>query len=502
MSEEQAAIPTEDVEDDPIEVRRAKREALISAGRDPYGHAFDYSHHIAELVEAYQGLEEGASTEDAVCIAGRIMAKRDQGKIAFLVVRDATDEIQLFCRVNTLGEEAYAELKDLDVGDWIGVDGTMMRTRRGELSVAVEKFELLSKSLRPLPEKFHGLADKETRYRQRYVDLIMNPEVRDAFEARFKIIAAIRRFMDDQGYYEVETPMLHSILGGANAKPFVTHHNALDRDFYLRIATELHLKRLLVGGFEKVYEIGRQFRNEGMDHYHNPEFTTMEAYRAFSDEEGIAALTQGAIQAAALAACGSLQVEYQGQQVDLSGEWPRRTLLDLACEGSGEDLSYDMPREDAAAIAERHGVKVDGSWGTGKIITEIFEETAEAKLIQPTFVTEHPVEVSPLAKRSSRDESVTDRFELLICGHEYANGFSELNDPIDQAERFLRQVEAKETGDDEAMGYDDDYVRALEYGMPPAGGVGIGIDRLVMLLTDSASIRDVLLFPHMREEAR
>ena len=489
-------------EDDPIAVRRGKREALIAQGKNPYGHGFAVSHHIEELLAAYGGLADGESTEDEACIAGRIMAKRDQGKVSFLVLRDATGEIQLFCRVNALGEEAYNELKDLDVGDWIGAWGTMMRTRRGELSVAVQGFELLSKSLRPLPEKFHGLADKETRYRQRYVDLVMNPEVRQVFTTRFKIIAAIRRYLDDQGFYEVETPVLHAILGGANAKPFVTHHNALDRDFYLRIATELHLKRLLVGGFERVYEIGRQFRNEGMDPYHNPEFTTLEAYQAFSDEAGIAALTQRTIQAAALAACGSLQIEYLGQQVDLSGEWPRRTMLELACEGSGRKLSYDMPREEAAAVAAALGVKVEDAWGVGKIVCEIFEATTEAKLVQPTFVTEHPVETSPLAKKNSVDNNVTDRFELLICGHEYANGFSELNDPVDQAERFRAQVAAKETGDDEAMGYDDDYVRALEYGMPPAGGVGIGIDRLVMLLTDSESIRDVLLFPHMREEAR
>jgi lysyl-tRNA synthetase class 2 len=493
---------TQAAADDPIEVRRAKREALIAQGKNPYGHGFDFSHYIEELLTTYADLEEGASTTDAVCVAGRVMAKRDQGKIAFLVLRDASAELQLFCRINTLGDDAFAELKDLDVGDWIGAWGTMMRTRRGELSIAVEKFELLSKSLRPLPEKFHGLADKETRYRQRYVDLVMNPEVRDTFATRFKVISAIRRYMDDEGYYEVETPMLHAILGGANAKPFVTHHNALDRDFYLRIATELHLKRLLVGGFERVYEIGRQFRNEGMDHYHNPEFTTLEAYRAFSDEKGIAELTQGVIQAAALAARGSLQLEYQGQTIDLSGTWPRRTILELACEGSGADLSYDMERGEAAAVAKKCGVKVEKAWGVGKIICEIFEATTEASLIQPTFVTEHPVEVSPLAKKNSFNSHVTDRFELLICGHEYANGFSELNDPVDQAERFSAQVAAKATGDDEAMGYDDDYVRALEYGMPPAGGVGIGIDRLVMLLTGSESIRDVLLFPHMREEAR
>ena len=489
------------IEDDPIAVRRAKREALIAAGRDPYGHAFAYSHHLADLAAQYEGLEDGASTSDEVQVAGRIMAKRDQGKLAFLELRDSTGDMQLFCRINALGEESFAELKDLDVGDWIGVVGTMMRTKRGQLSVAVESFELLSKSLRPLPEKFHGLADKETRYRQRYVDLVMNPEVKDTFTKRFKIVAAIRRFMEDHGYFEVETPILHPILGGANARPFVTHHNALDKDFYLRIATELHLKRLIVGGFEKVFEIGRQFRNEGMDPYHNPEFTTMEFYQAFSDLEGMMELTQGVVQAAAMAACSTTQVEYQGQQVDLGGTWRRATMIELASEGAGEDVSFARTREELVAILERNGGHAEDAWGKGKLIAEIFEAVAEEKLIQPTFVTEHPLEVSPLAKKKAGEPELTERFELFICGHEYANAFGELNDPVDQAERFRKQVEAKDLGDDEAMGYDDDYVRALEYGMPPAGGCGIGIDRLVMLLTDAPSIRDVLLFPHMRDEA-
>lgn len=490
------------IEDDPIEVRLAKREALIAAGKDPYGHAFNYSHHATDLTELYAGLENGESTEDEVCVAGRIMAKRDQGKLAFLELRDSTGDVQLFCRINALGEESFAELKDLDVGDWIGVQGTMMRTKRGQLSVAVQSYTLLSKSLRPLPEKFHGLADKETRYRQRYVDLVMNPEVKQTFEKRFKVIAAIRRYMEDQGYYEVETPFLHSILGGANAKPFVTHFNALDRDYYLRIATELPLKRLLVGGFEKVFELGRQFRNEGMDATHNPEFTTMEAYQAFSDLDGMIELTQGSIQAAALAACGTLQITYQGHEVDLSGDWPRKTMMELASEYSGEEVSFNQTRDELAAILKKNGGRVDAAWGKGKLIAEIFEAVAEAQLIQPTFVIDHPLEISPLAKKKPNDENLTDRFELFICGHEYANAFSELNDPVDQAERFRAQVEAKDMGDDEAMGFDSDYIRALEYGMPPAGGVGLGIDRLVMLLADASSIRDVLLFPHMRDEAK
>ena len=489
------------IEDDPVAVRLAKRDALLAAGKDPYGHAFKYSHHLADLAAQYEGLEDGASTEDEVQVAGRIMAKRDQGKIAFLELRDSTGDIQLFCRINALDEDAFAELKNLDVGDWIGVAGTMMRTKRGQLSVAIQSFELLSKSLRPLPEKFHGLADKETRYRQRYVDLVMNPEVKDTFEKRFKIVAAIRRYMEDQGFYEVETPFLHPILGGANAKPFVTHFNALDRDYYLRIATELPLKRLLVGGFEKVFEIGRQFRNEGMDPFHNPEFTTMEAYQAFSDLEGMMELTQGYIQAAAQAACGTLQITYQGQDIDLSGEWRRASMIELATEGAGEQVNFERTRDELASILERNGGHADATWGKGKLIAEIFEAVAEEKLVQPTFVTEHPLEVSPLAKKKAGDPNLTERFELFICGHEYANAFGELNDPVDQAERFRAQVEAKDLGDDEAMGYDDDYVRALEYGMPPAGGVGLGIDRLVMLLADAPSIRDVLLFPHMRDEA-
>ena len=490
-----------EIEDDPIEVRKAKREAMIEAGENPYGHAFDYSHHASDIEAAYGDLEDGVTTEDAVRMCGRIMARRVQGKVSFFTMRDATGEIQLFCRINVLGEDAYAAMKDLDVGDWVGVWGNVMKTRRGQLSVAVERYELLSKSLRPLPEKFHGLADKEIRYRQRYVDLIANPEVRTVFEKRSKIVSAIRRYMEDElGYYEVETPFLQSIMGGANAKPFVTHLNALDRDYYLRIATELPLKRLLVGGFERVYELGRIFRNEGMDQTHNPEFTTMEAYCAFSDLEGMMQLAEGVVQAAAMAACGTLQVPYQGQVIDLEGPWPRRSMMELASEGAGEDVSFDRSIDELRAIAERVGVEVEEQWGKGKLISEIFEETCEDKLIQPIFVTDHPLEVSPLAKKKPDDPNITDRFELYICGHEYANAFNELNDPIDQAERFHAQVAAKDY-DDEAMGYDADYIRALEYGMPPAGGIGIGIDRLVMLLTDSESIRDVLLFPLMRDEA-
>lgn len=489
------------IEDDPREVRLGKRAALIDEGIDPYGNAFERTAEVAELDERYANLEDGESTEDEVAVAGRLMAKRVQGKLAFLELMDATGTIQLFCRINALGEEAFARCKDLDVGDWVGATGTMMRTKRGQLSVAVETLTLLSKSIRPLPEKFHGLTDKETRYRQRYVDLIVNPDVRDVFIKRFQIISAIRRYMEDLGFFEVETPVLHPILGGANARPFITHHNTLDKDFYLRIATELHLKRLIVGGFERVFEIGRQFRNEGMDPYHNPEFTTMEAYQALTDLDGMMKLTQGCIQAAAQAACGSLQIEYQGNAIDLGGSWRCATMIELASEGAGEDVNFARTRDELMTIAKRFGIEPEDAWGKGKLISEIFEATAESKLIQPTFVTEHPIEISPLAKKKSGEPELTQRFELFICGHEYANAFTELNDPVDQAERFQAQVDAKDMGDDEAMGYDADYIRALEYGMPPTGGVGIGIDRLVMLLTDAPTIRDVLLFPHMRDEA-
>lgn len=488
-------------QDDPIEVRKAKREALIEQGSEPYARRFELTAHVAELDERYDTLEDGATTEDIVNIAGRIMAIRDQGKVLFIVLRDSTGDIQLFCRINTLGEDAFAQAKDLDLGDWIGTTGPVMRTRRGQLSIASEKIELLTKALRPLPEKFHGLADKETRYRQRYVDLIVNPEVKEVFAKRFKIVAALRSAAVARDFLEVETPMLHPIPGGATAKPFVTHHNALDKEFYLRIAPELHLKRLLVGGFERVFEINRSFRNEGMDPHHNPEFTTLEAYQAYTDINGIAAFTRDLIQEACLAANGTLKITYQGTELDLSGQWQSRTMIDLVSEAAGEEVSFNRTLTELKTLANHYQISSQEGWGKGKLITELYEELVESRLVQPTFVTEHPLETSPLAKKKADDGNVTDRFELLICGREFANGFSELNDPVDQRERFTAQLAAKAAGDDEAMGFDEDYIRALEYGMPPAGGVGIGIDRLVMLLTDAPSIRDVLLFPHMRSES-
>lgn len=491
------------IEDDPIEVRRAKREALLAEGKNPYGHAaFEYSHHIADLDEKYAELPDGENTEDAVSIAGRVMAKRVQGKIIFFELQDATGRIQLFCRINALGEDAFAEMKDLDLGDWIGAHGLMMRTRRGQLSVAVDSFQLLSKALRPLPEKFHGLNDKEIRYRQRYVDLIVNDEVRDTFQKRSKILSAFRRYMEADGYYEVETPILQTVQGGATAKPFITHFNALNQENYLRIATELHLKRLLVGGFERVFEIGRIFRNEGMDPTHNPEFTSMEAYCAFNDLQGMKKLAQGVIKAANAAVNDSEQLEYQGQTIDISGEWPSIPMTEIVSKALGEEVTLDTPVSHLVELAKKNGIEVKPEWTAGKLIAELYDEIGESTIVNPTFVVDYPVEVSPLAKRFEDDPRLTDRFELVIAGHEYANAFSELNDPVDQAERFQKQMEEKASGDDEAMEYDTDYIRALEYGMPPAGGIGIGIDRVVMLLTNQPSIRDVLLFPHMRPEAK
>ena len=429
-----------------------------------------------------------------------IRDRRGQGKIMFIVVRDATAEIQLFCRINDMDEAAWSTLKALDLGDILGVTGVVVRTQRGQLSVAPKSATLLAKAVRPLPEKFHGLSDKETRYRQRYVDLIANDDVRETFRKRSQILSTFRRFMESDGYMEVETPILQTIQGGATAKPFITHFNALDQECYLRIATELHLKRCIVGGFERVFEIGRIFRNEGMDLTHNPEFTTMEAYRAFSDLEGMKTLAQGVIKAANKAIGNPEVIECQGQTIDLSGEWASRPMTDIVSDVLGKQVTIDTPVEELAAAAREKGLEIKPEWTAGKIIAEIYDELGEDTIVNPTFVCDYPIEVSPLAKRFEDDPRLTHRFELVIAGHEYANAFSELNDPVDQAERFAAQMAEKAGGDDEAMEYDEDYVRALEYGMPPAGGIGIGIDRVVMLLTNQASIRDVLLFPHMKPE--
>lgn len=500
MAENQNAADQASTLNDERATRLAKRAALFEAGQNPYPEHSELEDYVADIETKYADLADGEDTEDVVKIAGRVVAKRGQGKIMFIVVRDATAEIQLFCRINDMDEAAWNTLKALDLGDILGVTGVVVRTQRGQLSVAPKSTTLLSKAVRPLPEKFHGLSDKETRYRQRYVDLIANDDVRETFRKRSQILSTFRRFMESDGYMEVETPILQTIQGGATAKPFITHFNALDQECYLRIATELHLKRCIVGGFERVFEIGRIFRNEGMDLTHNPEFTTMEAYRAFSDLEGMKALAQGVIKAANKAIGNPEVIEYQGQTIDLSGEWASRPMTDIVSDVLGKQVTIDTPVEELAAAAREKGLEIKPEWTAGKIIAEIYDELGEDTIVNPTFVCDYPIEVSPLAKRFEDDPRLTHRFELVIAGHEYANAFSELNDPVDQAERFAAQMAEKAGGDDEAMEYDEDYVRALEYGMPPAGGIGIGIDRVVMLLTNQASIRDVLLFPHMKPE--
>ena len=500
MAENQNAADQASTLNDERATRLAKRAALFEAGQNPYPEHSELEDYVADIEAKYAELADGEDTEDVVKIAGRVVAKRGQGKIMFIVVRDATAEIQLFCRINDMDETAWNTLKALDLGDILGVTGVVVRTQRGQLSVAPKSATLLAKAVRPLPEKFHGLSDKETRYRQRYVDLIANDDVRETFRKRSQILSTFRRFMESDGYMEVETPILQTIQGGATAKPFITHFNALDQECYLRIATELHLKRCIVGGFERVFEIGRIFRNEGMDLTHNPEFTTMEAYRAFSDLEGMKALAQGVIKAANKAIGNPEVIEYQGQTIDLSGEWASRPMTDIVSDVLGKKVTIDTPVEELAAAAREKGLEIKPEWTAGKIIAEIYDELGEDTIVNPTFVCDYPIEVSPLAKRFEDDPRLTHRFELVIAGHEYANAFSELNDPVDQAERFAAQMAEKAGGDDEAMEYDEDYVRALEYGMPPAGGIGIGIDRVVMLLTNQASIRDVLLFPHMKPE--
>lgn len=486
-------------------VRRAKRQALIDAGVNPYPIASKVTAHAKDLEEKYADLEASAGAQDVYSLAGRVRAIRGQGKLMFVVLEDVSGKIQLFCRVNDMDEKSWELLRQLDMGDIIQAEGPVVRTRRGELSLAPRSIVLLSKSMRPLPEKFHGLTDREIRYRQRYLDMIMNPEVREVFRKRSRIVSLIRSYMEADGYIEVETPIMHSILGGANAKPFVTHFNALDRDFYLRIATELPLKRLIVGGMERVFEIGRQFRNEGMDLTHNPEFTSMEAYCAYSDLDGMKRLTEGLFQYIAREACGCEPghevIMFQGQEIDMSGTWDSRPLSEIASEVVGEHVDMDTPVERLRELCRAHNIEPQDNWGPGKLLFELYDELGEETLVRPTFVCDYPEEVSPLSKRKDDDPRLTDRFELVIAGHEYANAFSELNDPVDQAGRFAEQVAAKGFGDDEAMGYDYDYVRALEYGMPPAGGIGYGIDRMMMLFCDQPSIRDVLLFPQMKPEA-
>ena len=452
------------------------------------------SHHTQEIKDQFDALE---GTE--VTIAGRLMSKRGMGKVSFCDLQDKSGRIQLYARKDEMDEEEYNRFKKFDIGDIVGVRGEVFRTQRGEMSVRGRAITLLSKSLLPLPEKFHGLTDKETRYRQRYVDLIVNPEVRRNFEVRSAFVKYLRQFLDNRGYMEVETPVLNTISGGATARPFITHHNTLDIDMYMRIATELPLKRLIVGGMERVYEVGRIFRNEGMDTRHNPEFTTVELYEAYADFNDMMDLFEALLSGAAKEICGGYQLQWQGEEIDLTPGWPRLTMAEAVKQHLGVDFMSITDDGEAVAAAKGAGVDMDGVEPTwGHALYECFDQKVERQLIQPTFITMHPVDVSPLAKRSPRDPRVTERFELFICRSEMGNAFSELNDPIDQRQRFQKEVEARAKGDDEAGMMDEDFLTALEYGMPPTGGLGIGIDRCVMLLTGSDSIRDVILFPTMK----
>ena len=487
---------------DQQEARIAKMNALREQGIDPFGKAFKRTSNTQLIKDEYseKSAEELESLHAEVSIAGRIMQKRRMGKLGFIHLLDREGKIQVVINKRIIGDEVYELFKASDLGDIIGIRGTVIKTQTGELSVEAHEYTHLSKALRPLPDKFHGLQDKEERYRRRYVDLIMNDESRKIAILRPRIVSAIRRYMDSQGYLEVETPILQPILGGANARPFITHHNALDKDFYLRIATELPLKRLIVGGLEKVYEIGRIFRNEGMDLKHNPEFTTMEAYCAYTDLEGMMELNEGLFEHVALEVCGTTDFKFMGQDISLKAPFKRWNMVDAVKEVTGVDFWQPMSVEEAYKLAQEHHITVEPHQMTvGHIISLFFEEFCEDKIVQPTFVYGHPIEISPLAKKNPEDPRFTDRFELLVNGIEMDNAFTELNDPIDQRERFEAQLKAKELGDDEANEMDTDYVEALEYGLPPTGGIGFGIDRFVMLLTGTDSIRDVLLFPTMKD---
>ena len=481
-------------------VRREKMQELIDKGIDPFGQRFDVTAYSKGIKEQYgekthEELEEMAVE---VSVAGRIMTKRRKGKVCFMHIQDRDGQIQLYVRKDTIGEDAYEIVKKGDIGDIIGVKGTVFMTNTGECSIKVSEYTHLTKALRPLPEKFHGLSDIEERYRRRYVDLIMNEDAKKIAFTRPRIIRSIQHYLDSKNYVEVETPVLNPILGGAAARPFVTHHNTLDTDFYLRIATELSLKRLIVGGMDAVYEIGRLFRNEGMDRTHNPEFTTIEVYKAFSDLEGMMDLTEGIISNAAMEVNGTYELDYKGHHISLAPGFKRVSMTEAIKEKTGIDFNEHMSFEDAKKLAEEHGIEVEAHFGYGHIINEFFEKYVEETIVEPTFVYGHPIEISPLAKKNLEDPRFTQRFELFICGNEYANAFTELNDPIDQYERFADQLKEKELGNDEANEMDLDYVEALEYGLPPTGGMGMGIDRLVMLLTGQESIQEVILFPQMK----
>jgi lysyl-tRNA synthetase class 2 len=488
-----------------LELEKARRlgalDALRAEGTNPYPYRFDRSHTLGEIRSEFGILEAGSETETHVTVAGRILLKRDQGKLIFATLQDREASIQLFVSKAIVGDDAFDAINNLDLGDWVGATGIVMTTRKGELSIKVDSVVLLSKAVRPLPDKWHGLTDTDTRYRQRYADLIGNEESRRMFAVRHAVIASFRRTLHERGFIEVETPVLHVEAGGAHARPFVTHHNALDMTLYLRIALELHLKRLIIGGMERVFEIGRVFRNEGISTRHNPEFTMMELYQAFADYNDIMDLTEVLFVNAANDATGSSTVLIDDIPVDLAKPWRRARMIDLVKEATGVEVHPSQPREQLVALAEKHGVKVLPHFGPGKIIEELFEATCEAALREPTFVTGHPVEISPLARVDRNDPHLTERFELFVGGRELANAYSELNDPVEQRLRFEDEQKSKEAGNTEAGTVDEDFLRAMEYGMPPTGGLGIGMDRLVMLIGNAPSIRDVILFPTLRLEA-
>lgn len=492
--EEKASL-TEVELNEQMQNRIDKMHRIEEAGWKPFGRRFPWTHRSADVNEQFEALAE---SESEVKLAGRVMAIRGHGKTCFMDMQDKTGRMQLYVRKDVLGEENYALVKMMDIGDTIGVTGSVFRTHMGEVSVKVHAMEMLSKSLRPLPEKWHGLKDIETRYRQRYVDLIVNPEVRDTFVKRSQIIRSVREVLDSHGFLEVETPILNTIAGGAAARPFISYHNALDMQVYMRIAPELYLKRLIVGGMDRVYELGRVFRNEGIDNRHNPEFTSVEIYQAFADYRDMMDLTEEVVVKTAMNVLGTTKITYEGTEIELASPWKRISMIDAVKEYAGKDFTNVTDIEEARALAKELKVAVEPTFGIGKIINACFEEYVEDKLIQPTFITGHPKEISPLAKSNPDNPEITDRFEAYIYGREICNGFTELNDPIDQRERFLKQVEERANGDEEANMMDEDFVNALEYGLPPTGGLGIGIDRLVMFLTDSSTIRDVLFFPTMK----
>lgn len=492
-AEEQAPLTAAE-RNEQMQIRLEKLQGLQQAGNDPFEQVrYDVTHSCSEIVEHFEELEG-----QTVRLAGRIMSKRGMGKVSFCDLRDRRGHLQIFTKIDVLGEERYAEWQKLDLGDWVGVEGEVMRTQRGEISLRNTAYVLLAKGLRPLPEKWHGLQDTDTRFRRRYLDLIVNPQVRETFERRSIIIRTIRNTLDNLNFLEVETPILNVIPGGAAARPFITHHNAMDIDLYLRIAPELYLKRLIVGGLERVYEIGRQFRNEGMDTKHNPEFTLLELYQAYTDYRGMMDITEQLISRCAEAACGTTTVTWQGKEINLKPPFRRLTMREAVLEYSGVDFDKVADTEAAIALARERHLELTPGMKKGDVFNLFFETYVEDQLIQPTFIYDYPIEISPLTKKKPGKPELTERFELFICGAEFANAYSELNDPVDQRDRFAKQLEKRELGDEEANRLDEDFCMALEYGMPPTGGMGMGIDRLTMLLTDSDSIREVLLFPTMK----